>query len=102
MYRWIYILASRDEAKNFVYHATLKGQSEKESSFCGQVKSLDESFEEVLAGQVDMFVVTSKTAIMFRNEDGSLNFQIKLRSFKEEAKDDNEESGISDNDEKDE
>ena len=49
-----------------------------------------------------MFVVTSKTAIMFRNEDGSLNFQIKLRSLKEEAKDDNEESGISDNDEKDE
>ena len=92
MYRWVYILASPDEAKNYIYHATLKGESEKEMSFCGQVKSLNESMEEVIKKQTDLFVIGLKVAM---NMNVS-TYQIKLRCLKAEAKDDSEESGISD------
>ena len=95
---WFYILASPHEAKNYVYHATLKGESEKEISFCCQVRSLNESFKEVIVNQADTFMVGYKTAMTFRNEKNFLTYHFKLRSLKDEAKDDNEESGISDND----
>ena len=59
MHRWVYILASPDVAKNYFFHATLKGKTDRKiSAFC-QARSLNESMAEIIANRE----VTSKYKI---------------------------------------
>ena len=75
MYYWVYILASPDEAKNYFYRATLKGESEKEfSSYC-QVRSLNESCEEIIANH-DTFAIPVRMAKRFTNDELKIKFKV--------------------------
>ena len=98
MHRWVYILASPDVAKNYFFHATLKGKADRKISVFCQARSLNESWKEIIANREDTFQADVETLKKFRQENFGFDYQIEVRNMKEEAKDENEESGISDND----
>ena len=97
MFRWIYFLGDPDVAKNFFYHVKLKKEnSEEELNYFGQVRSLNEKYEDILASY-NAFVAHVAQAKNFLDGNGNLTLEYKIRNMKAEAKDEDIESGISDN-----
>ena len=93
-YQWVYLLGSPNEAKHFSY--TLKFNGLDTITFQGRVASIDESFQTI-SGKC--FAIPHKN---FKNqivdENSNYEYSLNIRNLKEEAKDENYESGISDND----
>ena len=96
VFRWIYILALPEQAKNYFFHATVQMPTTGEPlKYYGQVRSLVESAEEVIANEAFAFSLT--TAKRFAQEENQeLKYSIKIRCLKDEAKDEDVESGIDD------
>ena len=120
VYLWIFLLGFKDEAKKFYYQATITNSSNDKDfrTFNGQVRSMDETTIDIIAQQ-NCFVIGQVTCNNFKSRQdnlpdlqgmpegfplkypvfpGMIKYQIELRNLKEEAKDEDEESGISDND----
>ena len=101
IYLWVYLLGSRNEAKHFSY--TLKLFNNKsEMSFKGKVAAIDECFDNVLAnGNCFAVPLNVYIAHFYDHEDREFyhEFSLEIQNLKEEIKDDNYESGISDNEE---
>ena len=100
IYKWVYILGSPSEAKHYSYTLKLAGK-ETEITFKGKVASIDESFDTLFeAGKC--FAIPHKALIaQLVDEDKKYEYSLEIRNLKEEVKDENYESGISDNDEED-
>ena len=64
-------------------------------NFSGKVRSLDETRKEIMDEQ-KCFVVGKPTCKNFKNDHDIVKYRIELRNLKEEAKDEDEESGIDD------
>ena len=62
--------------------------------FFGQVRSMDETRRDVIAEQ-NCFIIGKPTCKNFKNDHDTIDYKIELRNLKEEAKDEDEESGIS-------
>lgn len=89
--RWLLFQGSPSEAKNFVYESSLSSPDGCKIITVGQVVSLDEQhFKKT------KFKIFADIAESFAQENGFLNFTMKIRNLKEEAKDDDDESGVSD------
>ena len=86
------------EAKNFSYTFEYFGNDESKSSliYTGQVLSVDEAVVGPLFRK-GLPIAGGHLKAQFL-VDTTLNFELKIQNLKEEAKDDNVESGISDND----
>ena len=68
-------------------------------SFSDQVVSIDETVDSVIENG-NCFAISRKVlANKFIQECGRFKFSVKIRNLKEEVKDDNVESGVSDVDE---
>ena len=86
IHQWIYFVGSPQEAKHYSY--TLECQNEEgttKNTFVSQVISIDEPVDSII-----------------RNGNGNryvFKPNVTIRNLKEEAKDENVESRISDNDE---
>ena len=93
-------MALPDQAEYFFYHATLEKNSGEKIKFYGQARSLVESCEEVIAKEAFALpVITAKRflpEILSGQNDAQMKYKVKIRSMKDEAKDDDEESGIDD------
>ena len=98
MFKWIYILADPDVAKNFYYHVKIKNASGVELIFSDQVRSLSEHYGSII-GSYKAFFMPIVRVKEFMDDNSQMVFEYQIRNMKEEAKDDNEESGISDDDE---
>merc|ERR1712062_512750 len=98
MFKWIYILADPDVAKNFYYHVKIKNASGVELIFNDQVRSLSEYYADI-TGSFKAFFLPIARVKEFMDDNSQMVFEYQIRNMKEEAKDDNEESGISDDDE---
>ena len=98
MFKWIYILADPDVAKNFYYHVKIKNASGVELTFNDQVRSLSEHYGSII-GSYKAFFMPIVRVKEFMDDNSQMVFEYQIRNMKEEAKDDNEESGISDDDE---
>ena len=99
MFRWIYILADANVAKNFFYDVTIKNQNTGEKlNYFGQVRSLSEHDEDITESFKAFFVPNVRVE-EFMDADSKLVLEYQIRNMKDEAKDDNEESGISDDNE---
>ena len=97
IYRWVYILSTPDKARNYQSCYTIEHPTDgKKIEWPDKVKSLFESHGQIIADEV-CFTLRNVTAKRFTNEESHLEYSVKIRNLKEEAKDD-EESGISDND----
>ena len=93
-YQWVYLLGSPNEAKHFSY--TLKFNGLDTITFQGRVASIDESFDTISGKCFSIAHKSFKAQIV--NEDRKYEYSLIIRNLKEEAKDENYESGISDND----
>ena len=90
-------MALPDEAKNYFFYAYVKNfKGENVMIYYDQVRSLVESHEEVIENG-NCFIIGVKQAKKFVKEDTKqVDFSMKIRNIKDEAKDEDEESGIDD------
>ena len=98
VYIWIYILGSPKDAKHFSFTLNFYGKN-AEFSFKGKVAAIDECFD-TLSKAGKCFTYPHKSFLdQLLNEENKFEYSLEIRNLKEEAKDENYESGISDNDE---
>ena len=97
IYKWIYILALPDEAKNYYFHAYVKNANgENVLTYYGQVCSMVETHEKVIEDET-CFIMGVKNVKKFVKEGtNQVDFSLKIRNLKDEAKDEEDESGIDD------
>ena len=97
-YQWIHFLGSPDDAKNYSY--TLEyygnnGASQRTNIYTNFVIPIDEPSHAV-EKSFNCFTMSYQAMVNQFIEDGTFKYSVQIRNLKEEAKDDNEESGISD------
>jgi hypothetical protein len=97
IYKWIYVLALPEEAKNYYFHAYVKNANgENVLAYYNQVRSMVETHEQVIENQ-NYFIIGAKQAKRFVKEGTKqVDFSLKIRNLKDEAKDEDVESGIDD------
>jgi hypothetical protein len=93
IYFWIYFHGAPEEAAHYSYRLKIIGGNGSELSFKGKVTSLD--VEKKLK---DVFILCD-VQLEHLEVDGQINFEITLYSTKEEIKNEDVESGISEDDE---
>ena len=90
---YVYIIGSSVEAKHYRYTLSVTNNSGDEKyNHHGKVFTLD--VDEAAKGSV--FTMESEAAQRICEEDSKLNVNVVIRDKKEEAKDDDEESEVSD------
>ena len=104
-YYWVCMLGSpmELEAKHFSYTLKFFGQNSK-LSFEGKVASIDESFQTLSAAGKYFSIPQKQFCAQFCDEDKDekdqrYEYSLEIKNLKEEVKDENYESGISDNEE---
>ena len=92
----ICLLGPPDEDKKFSCTISVKNKDGEKFTYTGKIHTLDEKREDIMASESCLKI--GKDVVM-RSLDGEnyLDLEFSIRNLKEEAKDDNEESGISDN-----
>ena len=84
-----------DEARKYSYTCSVTSNMEETFMFRGPVSTVDRSFDDIIASgsllKIGIDVVNRSL-----NEENQLEFEITIRNLKEEAKDDDMESGVSD------
>ena len=98
LHHWIYFVGSPQEAKHYSY--TLEYQNVEQTfknTFVGQVISIDDTEDSIIENGNCLGISQRLFSSKFINE-GKVPI-VTIRNLKEEAKDENVESGISDNDE---
>jgi hypothetical protein len=98
---WIYFHGTPEEAVHYSYEIKIIGRNVKELILTGNVFSLEfgETKETIMANEDVFYVILQNEKLVKRLQvDGQVNFEITLVSDKEEIKDENVESGISDDD----
>ena len=98
VHKWVYILGSPNEAKQYAYTLKLIGKETK-ISFEGKVAAIDEPFETLKLEKCLTIPYDVFEAQFVNMENDEYKYSLEIRYLKEEAKDENNESGISDNDE---
>jgi hypothetical protein len=96
---WIYFHGTPEEAVHYSYRIKIIGGNGKEHMFKGNVYSLDETKKAIIANEDVVVVFDGQVKRL--EVDGQINFEITLYSDKEEIKDEDVESGISDDEEDD-
>ena len=96
-YQWIHFFRSPDDAKNYSY--TLEyygnnGASQRTNIYTNFVIPIDEPSHAV-EKSFNCFTMSYQAMVNQFIEDGTFKYSVQIRNLKEEAKDDNEESGIS-------
>ena len=99
LYLWVYVLASPDEAENYVFQITMNDGKGHEITYQETTSSLNEYCEDIIKSKEKAFIISvQKAEKMVKDGGENFHYSIKLRCLKDEAKDDtDEESGISDN-----
>ena len=98
-YKWVCLLGSPNEAKHYSYALKLIGKETK-NYFEGKVAAIDESFKTLFkAGKCFAIPNELFEAQFVDEEDYTYVYLLEIRNLKEKVKDENYESGISDNDE---
>ena len=94
---WCYILGSPKEAEHFQYELKIKKEAGKETKFFGKVRSINEDYKSFLESD-DTFEMSHGMVKKYLNEESNLEYTFNIRNLKEEAKDEDFESGIDDSD----
>ena len=101
-YQWIHFSGSQEEAKNYSYTLEYYGNngvSQRTSIYTNFVIPIDQPSHAVKKS-FNCFAMNYKAMVkQFIEVDGTFKYSVQIRNLKEEAKDDNVESGISDDDE---
>jgi len=95
---WVTFMGSSDEAENYSSSISIEnkiGKKFNKFNFTGTVHTLDEKDDDIIASE-SLLSIGIDTAQRSLDEKKTLGFEITIRNLKEEAKDDDNESGISD------
>ena len=96
-YLWVQMVGSKFEAKNYYYTLEFHGiDSNIKNHYFGQVVPIDETLESIKETKKYFGIDFDMFKAQFLDEDHNFEFSISIKNMKEEVKDDNEESGISD------
>ena len=97
-YQWIHFLGSPTEAEKYAYTLEYKDvtNSVRNMTYTGKVVSVDESRKTIQENYNCFSVAYGFFKAHFIDTDRKFKYSLKIRNLKEEAKDDNVESGISD------
>ena len=94
---WIQLVGSSFEAKNYYYTLEINGvDSNIKTTYTGPVQAIDKDSKWILAKNKCFATNFENFKAQFIDDQLILRFSIKITNMKEEFKDDNEESGISD------
>ena len=101
-HHWIVLYGSANEAKNYSYTLEyLDETDETKCSFTGKMISIDETFDSIIENG-NCFGINRKLfdkKFIIPEDDNKFKFFVTIRNLKEEVKDENVESGVSDVDE---
>ena len=86
------LLGSPIEANHLSYTLKFIGPKTTLSTFEGQVAAIDETFENLSSAEKCFGIPHDQ----FVDEDRKYKYSLEIRNLKEEAKDENYESGVSD------
>ena len=92
VYQWTYLYGFSEECVKFKYEITCNFKNGERLNYHGEVQSLSMSHKDVMEEGNVLIMPKKKTKSV-------QSYQISLKNLKEEAKDDDSESGISDNEE---
>jgi len=95
LYYWIYFMGSPEEAKNYSCKISVTTKTGDKFSYEGIVNTLDEGKDDIAAKQ-SCLMLNSGAMKRSLNEDKRLEIEITIRNLKEEAKDQDMDSGASD------
>ena len=93
VFLWIIFMGSADEAKKFSCTLSISNQIGQKFIYSGPVHTLDDNFDDIIAsGSLMIGVSAAKRSL---NDRKQLEVEITVKNLKEEAKDDDMESGVS-------
>ena len=102
-YQWVKIIGNSEEAKNWRFELKYEGQNSKSYIFESAVESIDESNDSIMSNFKCFSIPYKALKAQYLDENLKISYSIRIRNLKseafEDAKNDNEESGISDVDE---
>merc|ERR1711862_153747 len=99
-YHWIQFVGSSHEAKKFSYTFEYKNEEKTLHVYnlhSNQMVSIDETSNAIIENG-NCFGMPQKLFYKYVRENKRFEYSVTIRNLKEEAKDDNVESGVSDND----
>ena len=97
MHRWVHIIGTPNEAKHFSYTLKYFGKNAT-ITFEGKVAAIDDTSRAIFeAGKYFAYPCRAFVS-QFVDENGEFKVSFKIRNLKEEVKDENYESGISEDD----
>ena len=96
IFTWIYFLGFKEDAERFTYSVKIDKNSKRSMNFRCPVKSIFESPLDIIKKR-EAFMIGLTIGKKLCNEQGILNLDFKIFDEKEEAKDDDNDSAISEN-----
>ena len=90
-YHWIQLVGSPLDAKNFYYIIEYKNEEKTPPAHClntGQMTSIDETADSIIENGNCFGIPRKRMLNHFVSEDGKCHYYFKIRSLKEEAKND--------------
>ena len=95
IYIWICLFGSSDEAKKYSCTYSVTNKIVEKITYTGPVLTVDKQKDDIIAsGQLLMMGTSAAERLL--NDKNELEVEITIRNLKEEAKDDDMESGVSD------
>jgi hypothetical protein len=98
-YIWIYYYGSKEEAENYQCTIKVYGGAGEEYNYIGPPRSLDESKDQIIREGNTLLLCVSQVKRLLVDKN-CLQCSVKVSCPKDEAKDEDVESGISDNENK--
>ena len=92
---WLYILSSPVQAKHYAYTLSVTGKNGNKFTYYDHAKTLDTKSCEITDKQL-VFMIGIEAIKEMRNEQNLLPVEVAIYDLKEEAKDNDEESGVED------
>ena len=95
LYFWIIFLGSSDEARKYSCTCSVTSKIGEKFNFNGPVHTLDKEFMDIIDSG-SLLMIGLNAAQRSLNDRKQLEVEVTIRNLKEEAKDDDLESGVSD------
>ena len=98
VYIWICLFGSSDEAKKYSCTYLVSNKIVEKITYTGPVLTIDKGKDEIIdsGSLLIMGISAAQRSLNDKNEKNELNVEITIKNLKEEAKDDDMESGVSD------
>ena len=96
---WVTLMGSSDEAENYSSSISIEnkiGKKFNKFNFTGTVHNIDEKVDDIIASGSLLSIGFNTANRLLLTEKKDFRYEITIRNLKEEAKDDDNESGISD------